>query len=1012
MIKVDRYWDNPAILHVNREAPRAHYIPYGEAASAKSGKRGRSPFFQTLNGTWKFRYYPSVKQADETFYEERADVSGWDDLIVPSCWQTNGYDQLHYTNIKYPIPYDPPYVPGDNPAGLYVRDFQIGSDWADKDKFIVFEGVNSCMYVWVNGSFVGYSQGSRVPAEFDISRYVRFGSNRLAVMVLKWCDGTYLEDQDCWRHSGIFRDVYMLARDNVRIRDVFVKQELSADFGHAALHVELAATGILDVSAEIRDAQGGTVQSAGAIVEREGTISLAVANPTLWNAESPYLYELYLYSGEEVLRFAVGFRRVEIKDGVFLINGQAVKLKGVNRHDSHPKLGQTIPLHHMKKDLDLMKRHHINTIRASHYPNDPRFLDLCDEYGFYVIDEADLECHGVTTAFSWAEGAFHKLSANSEWRDAFVDRAVRMVERDKNHPSVIMWSMGNESGYDVNHIAMAEWTKQRDDSRLVHYEGAAEHYKGNPDVECLDMVSRMYASVQAIAEYASDENNKKPLFLCEYSHAMGNGPGDLQDYWDTIYNYPLLMGGCVWEWCDHGIAAETPDGRPYFAYGGDFGDQPNDGNFCIDGLVSPDRQPHTGLLELKKVIAPIRIESEQVSSGVFKLTNLYDFIDLSHVVLHWSVEREGALVQQGVIDGLNAAPHGMQYVTVPYDFPSTSPGNVTVTLSCRLKRQSLWADFGYELTFAQFELTAAAAADRSPDMSSTRPVSNVTTREEGSLLTVEGFDFRHTFDLGEGTFRHISKHGVQMLHEPARFVVWRAPADNDMYAKRKWLDEGFDRSVMKVYGCEWKRCEDESVEIDVTFSLGGYSKQPVLRGRTVWRVDGTGEIALHTDVEVRDNIDYLPRFGLQLTMPGGNEEVEYYGFGPHESYIDKRQSVRKGKYVSTVDEMYVPYIMPQEHGSRYGTEWAVVSNELGMGLKFAGPELFSFNASHFTPEDLTEAMHDYKLHRRKETIVHIDYKMSGVGSNSCGPQLLEPYRLKEKQFSFDMNIKPIFKEDE
>ncbi|UUZ89603.1 DUF4981 domain-containing protein [Paenibacillus sp. P25] len=432
--------------------------------------------------------------------------------------------------------------------------------------------------------------------------------------------------------------------------------------------------------------------------------------------------------GEEVLRFATGFRRIEIKDGVFLVNGQAVKLKGVNRHDSHPELGQTVPLNHMIQDLNLMKKHNVNTIRTSHYPNDPRFLDLCDEYGFYVIDEADLECHGIGSAESWAEGAFHKLSANPDWREAFVDRAVRMVERDKNHASVIIWSMGNESGYDVNHIAMAEWTKERDASRPVHYEGAAPRYNGNPDVNCLDMESQMYASVDYIREYAEDEARKKPLFLCEYSHAMGNGPGDLKDYWDVIYKYPKLMGGCVWEWCDHGILTQTADGVPFFAYGGDFGDKPNDGNFCIDGLVSPDRKPHTGLLELKKVIAPIRIEAEDLAAGRLKVTNLYDFIDLRHVDILWKVENDGETAAQGYLETLELGPRGSQTVTVPYQSPASAEGRYFLTLSCRMKEETRWSEAGYEITFEQFELPAA----HTKAAAAAGPVMPIEVKEEGA----------------------------------------------------------------------------------------------------------------------------------------------------------------------------------------------------------------------------------------------------------------------------------------
>ncbi|WP_342774601.1 glycoside hydrolase family 2 TIM barrel-domain containing protein [Paenibacillus piri] len=1003
-MNVEKYWEDLNVLHINREEPRAYYIPYADNESAYERKRGRSPYYQTLNGSWKFQYHPSVNTVQDDFYKEGADVSGWDHLIVPSCWQVNGYDQLHYTNVNYPIPCDPPYVPNDNPAGLYVREFNISGQWDGKEKYVVFEGVNSCFYLWINGAFVGYSQGSRVPAEFLITPYLRSGRNRMAVMVLKWCDGTYLEDQDLWRFSGIFRDVYMLAREPVHIRDLFNRQQLSADGRQAELRCELDVTGQTDVRAELQDAEGRTICEAQARIDGKGVLKLEVEEPTLWNAEQPYLYSLYVTGGKEVLHISVGFRTVAVQAGVFTINGKAVKLKGVNRHDSHPELGQTIPVHHMIKDLMLMKRHNVNTIRTSHYPNDPRFLELCDAYGFYVVDEADLECHGVLRA-----GDFHMLSKNPDWQPSFVERAVRMVERDKNHASIVMWSMGNESGYDINHIAMAEWTKSRDASRPVHYEGAAPRYEGNPNTECLDVDSHMYATVDYIEQYARDERSTKPLFLCEYSHAMGNGPGDLKDYWDVIYRYPKLMGGCVWEWCDHGIRTETKEGVPFFAYGGDFGDKPNDGNFCIDGLVSPDRKPHTGLLELKKIIAPIRIEADCLEEGSMTITNLYDFVDLSHVSINWKVEKDGQIVEQGEIANIDTAPHASQTVTLPYRLPAASSGRYLLTVSCRLRRDTLWAEAGHELAFEQFKLPVAEAGLPHNRATGT---SSIQVEREGAQVRVIGFDFEHAFDLSTGTFTGISKQGVPMLQAPAAFGIWRAPTDNDRNIKHKWMEEGYDRAVPHVYRADITEQTEQAIEFTVDFSLGGYIKRPILHGQSVWRVDGTGEIAMRVQARVREELVFLPRFGLQLTMPWGTEEVEYFGLGPHESYIDKRHSTKRGKYIMTVDEMFENYIMPQENGSRYETEWAVVSNEQGMGLKFTAPEAFSFNAAHYTPEDLTAATHAHQLVKRRETIVHLDYKMSGVGSNSCGPELLAPYRLDEKEFEFRLTIKPLFKEDE
>lgn len=1002
MIAVEKYWENLNVLQVNREQPRSYYIPYGDAASAQVQRRGRSPFYQTLNGSWKFQYYPSVRQVRDGFYAESTDVSGWDDLLVPSCWQVNGYDQCHYTNVNYPFPCDPPFVPNENPAGLYVRDFNVSEDWDGKEKYIVFEGVNSCLYLWVNGAFVGYSQGSRVPAEFNITDHVRAGKNRISAMVLKWCDGTYLEDQDLWRFSGIFRDVYVLARDAGGIRDVFNRQELSADLRTARLRCEVETRGETAIRAELRDAEGALLGERTALVNGTGALEFEVGDPMLWNAEAPYLYSLYLFAGGEVLYFRVGFRRIEIADGVFRINGEAVKLKGVNRHDSHPKLGQTIPLNHMIHDLLLMKRHNVNTVRTSHYPNDPRFLALCDELGFYVIDEADLECHGVHHA-----GDYHMLTKKAEWEAAFVERAVRMVERDKNQACIVMWSMGNESGYDVNHMAMARWTKSRDASRPVHYEGVDPRYNGSPNTEPIDVEGRMYTSVEGIERYAKDPGSVKPMFLCEYSHAMGNGPGDLQDYWDVIYKYPKLMGGCVWEWCDHGIWTKTPDGTPFYAYGGDFGDRPNDGNFCIDGLVAPDRKPHTGLLELKKVIAPIHVEAVEPEQGELRIVNLYDFIDLSHVRLHWKLEADGVTVQQGEVAELSAGPKQAQPLTLPLRREPNAGGRRFLTVSLRTKRDSRWAEAGHEITFEQFELAGARGLEL--PAGTDRPI-RVERRDE--RLIIEGFDFRHVFDLYDGVFTVISRHGLNMIATPPLFNIWRAPTDNDRKIKRLWTEEGFERAVMHVYEADIREQSGSSVDIAVRFSLGATIKRPILHGEALWRVDGSGRIALEVQAKVREGLPFLPRFGLAFVLPRGTEEVEYFGFGPHESYIDKRRSVRKGSYLLSVDDMFENYIMPQENGSRFGTEWAVVSNELGMGLKFAADGEFSFSASHYSAEDLTDAEHDYELRKREETFVYVDYKMSGVGSNSCGPELLEPYRLNETEFRFRLSILPVFKEDE
>jgi len=996
-MNIEKYWEDPGILQVNREKARAYFIPYSKAAEASLGEREASPFFQLLNGSWSFRYHRSIKLVEEGFYKPDADTSSWDVLTVPSCWQVNGYDQTHYTNANYPFPCDPPFVPNDNPAGLYIRDFDISEDWSEKEKHIVFEGVNSCFYLWINGSFIGYSQGSRMSAEFDITSFVKTGSNRIAVMVLKWCDGSYLEDQDMWRFSGIFRDVYLLARDKAHIRDVFIRQRLSQDMSQAELFCEVDAVGVCGIRAELKDDSGNTVAQCEVHMEGQGDISLKVHRPVLWNSEAPYLYKLLLYCAEEVLIFSVGFRRVEIAQGVFMLNGKPVKLKGVNRHESHPELGQAVPVSHMLEDLMLMKKHNINTIRTSHYPDDPRFLELCDRYGFYIIDEADLECHGVLEA-----GDFHMLTKNPLWEKAFLDRAERLVERDKNHPCVLIWSMGNESGYDRNHISMALWTRSRDASRPVHYEGAAPKYGGSTDVECLDMESRMYASTEYIEEYALNKDNSKPLLLCEYSHAMGNGPGDLKDYWDIIYKYPRLMGGCVWEWCDHGILAHTNDGTAYYAYGGDFGDEPNDGNFCLDGLVYPDRTPHTGLLELKQVLAPVRFEAVDLMEGIIRITNLYDFTDLSEISLEWKLELDGTMIKQGRLDVLEAMPGCSQPLSLGYSVAEGASGRYFVTVSAVLKEAAPWAGRGFVLAFGQFELPVSRTAGAAPGEAAPMSV-----EEREGLVCIEGEAFRYVFDLFQGGFTEFSVRGTELLSSLPRFNIWRAPTDNDSRIMLKWMEEGYHRAGTHVYRSSILEASEDKVAILVDFSLGGYIKLPVLHAKAVWTVYGSGEILLETAVRVREGLPFLPRFGLQLVMPEGNERVEYFGYGPHENYIDKRQSVLKGRFVSSVDGMFENYLVPQENGSRCGTEWVVITGQEGLGLRLASEHEFSFNVSHFTPEELTAAGHPHELKKRKETIVNIDYKMSGVGSNSCGPELLKKYRLDETDFSFGLSIVPV-----
>ena len=1003
---VRKYWEDPQLLHLHCEKPRAYFMPYESDGQAEKGLREDSAFYHSLNGTWKFKYHESVQDVIDGFYADGYDAGDWDDMPVPSNWQMRGYDIPQYTNVNYPFTVDPPYVPDQNPAGLYIRDFEL-SMAEDTEYCLNFEGVDACFYLWVNGVFAGYSQVSHMTSEFKITSLLRHGTNRVAVMVLKWCDGSYLEDQDKWRLSGIFRDVYLLARDAVHISDIFIKTELNADFSSGVLRCDISINEdtVLPVRAVLSGPRGETLGVESTDIRGQGTIAFHVSNPLLWSAETPGLYAIRLYAGNEIIPIRTGFRKIEVRDSVILVNGVAVKFKGVNRHDSDPELGQAIPPSHMREDLLLMKRHNINAVRTSHYPNDPRFYELCDEMGFYVIDEADLECHGMGAA-----GDRDGLAGNAQYESAFLDRMERMVERDKNHPCIIMWSLGNESGYGQNHVRMAEWAKERDPSRLLHYEGACWlDDVGKVDNSTLDVFSMMYPSVETLSEKVlTIPGEVRPVMLCEYSHAMGNGPGDLKEYWDLFYTEPRMAGGFVWEWCDHSVKTRTPDGLEYDAYGGDFGDRPNDGNFCLDGLTYPDRRPHTGLLELKQVIAPVRTEAADLINGMLKVTNLYDFIGLSHLTLRWRVECDGAMTEEGKIENLTAKPHEAQTVSLPYSLSGLS-GRAYLLTWYTLKEKTEWGETGYSIAQSQFELPV-----ETPDMQKIRAFNtgHIKVDESGALITIRGADFAYTLDTHTGMFASLKYRGAELITGPPRFQIWRAPVDNDMYIRKQWEKEGYRRAVPHVYGVDIIKREESHIMIGCTYSLGGYSVKPILHGRLTWAVYGNGDIILETRAEVREGLSYLPRFGLQWRMPGEYEQVKYFGYGPHESYIDKRRATVKGLFSSTVTGMHEDYIMPQENGSHCATEWAAVTDGRNTGLLFIGAGDFSFNASHHTPEDLTAARHNYELTPRQETIVHLDYKMSGVGSNSCGPELLPAYRLSEKDIHFRARIKPIYKTED
>ena len=994
-------YENPQILQENREKERAYFIPFHSMASAVAREKESSLFYALLNGKWDFAYFDRLLDVPEALYGEDGARLFRSEINVPCSWQTAGYDAPQYLNISYPFPVDPPYVPIDNPAGVYARDFDISQDWAKRDTFVIFEGVSSCLELYINGKRVGWSQGSRMPSEFDITPYVRIGKNRLVAKVLKWCDGSYLESQDAFRLSGIFRDVYLLSRSKKRMTDIFVHTDCDGEYRNWLLTAEMDCMGDGEAVCALLDEEKNVIATQTA---SQGKISLEISSPKRWTAETPALYRLIVQYGGEYIPISVGFRKLEISEkGEFLVNGVSVKLKGVNRHDIHPLYGQYVPEEHMTRDLILMKRHNINTIRASHYPNTSEFLELCNRYGFYVIQEADLEMHGFATRK--AEGKYGTydpewLTDMDEWRSAFLDRAARMVERDKNHPCVVMWSIGNEAGYGSNHDAMAKWVAERDPSRTVQYERSRQLAEV-PEV--FGIVSHMYDGMEEIRRHlASDE--KRPFFLCEYSHAKGVSPGDVSDYWDLIYAYPRFIGGCIWEWCDHAIAKEGESGV-YYGYGGDFGENIHDGNYCLDGLVSADRVPYSGAREVKAVYRNVKASLENGSTVC--VTNLYDFISLDHVALEWTLEKDGEPVACGT-EELVCPPHHSVKCQPDYALPSECRFGCHLNLSFVLKEDTAWAEKGYEIAFEQIALPVKRIREKLP---CGKKLGILSTAE---YFTVEGEDFRYVFNRFYGGFERMEKDGVSLLKNRTKFGIWRAFGGTDGLIKGKWTmiedsswnkSENYDKVSTRVYSSEITENGDSAV-ISVKQSLCPLSKMPLIHMDVTYRIHASGAVEVTSVNRVRKDAAFLPRFGFEMELDGSASHLRYYGNGPDESYPDICHHVRKGLFETEIDGDYVEKAFPQEQGNHTKTEFLEIGDGR-RGFLFTADENapFHFRATHRSVEAVNRARHYCELKDKDTSYLRIDYKVSGVGSYS----LQEKYKFLEKDFVFRFYMKPFTK---
>lgn len=990
-LNIPNYHQSTETLHVGCEKPRAYFVPFPCGCASKNAERGESTFFKSLCGEWNFKFFKSVNDVCDLSTE------GSDKLTVPMSWQMalgRGYDVPNYTNVNYPIPYDPPFVPDENPCGLYSRKFTVPAAMAGKKIYLNFEGVDSAFYVWVNDEFAAYSQVSHMTSEIDITSLVHAGENEIKVLVLKWSDGTYLEDQDMWRMSGIFREVYLLFRDETHIRDIFVHCDLDDSFTDADFTVDVDVTGKAEVEWTLDCPCGETISSGKCEVDESGKIVVpTVKNAKLWSDEEPNLYTLTLYCGNEYITLPIGARRVEIKDGCVVINGKKVKAKGVNRHDSHHLLGHATPVEHMVRDIMIMKAHNVNMVRTSHYPNDPRFTALCDKYGLYVCDETDLETHG---ARPW-----YALSRSPEWEGEYVDRVQRMVERDKNHPCVIFWSLGNESGWGQNHVAMHTWIKSRDTSRIVHYEGANYDYNDGKYLrDVTDIESRMYPNPTWCDNYCKNPERDEPLFLCEYSHAMGNGPGDLRDYWEVIEANDNFFGGCVWEFIDHSVAIGDKYGDPSFTYGGDFGDHPNDGNFCVDGLVYPDRRVHTGLEELKQAIMPVAVR--EVKPGTVAIKSRRYFKSLSDISMAWTVKVDGKAVKSGVHPNLDIAPEAEEVFEIVPENELPAHGTVTLDLSFRQNKPTEWADVGYEVGFAQFIYERAEKVKAAPAL---YPVELCENREEYTVTVGETV---YKISKFSGMITDICDNGEHLITKPVVPQIWRAPTDNDRNVQWDWRNSSIHNAKVKCYSTEVVKADENEAVILSKISLAAAPNEVVLRADVTYTVKYGMGIKIACDVKWNVQKKHYPRFGMRLTMPEGAEQMRYFGYGPNESYVDKRLASKLGEYKSTVTENYEPYVFPQENSSHWGCRWADVHTVAGHGFLFTSCEPFSFNASHFSPEQLTETRHHYELKREPETTVMLDMRMDGIGSNSCGPELAEKYRFNETEFSSSVTIKPVF----
>ena len=1007
-------WENPKISGLNKEPAHSTLIPYEDHKQAIMAKPERSPYYLSLNGTWKFHWVRKPADRPRDFFKPEVNIDWWDDIPVPSHWQLQGYDIPIYINAGYPFPMDPPQISHDyNPVGSYRREFEIPSRWQGRQVFIHFAGVMSAFYLWINGQKVGYSEDSMTPAEFNITPYIKPGKNIAAAEVYRWCDGSYLEDQDMWRLSGIYRDVFLYAAPPVHIRDFWFRCDLDQDYKNAELIVTPILRNYADQpsdpykvevilydeygrSVEITPVMKQEIESLAPQTEKNFTLTGQVSNPNKWTAETPYLYTAILILKDrqnriaEVVHCRFGFRKVEIKNSRLLVNGIPIMIKGVNRHEFDPDTGRAISFDRMLQDIKILKQNNIDAVRTSHYPDHPLWYDLCDRFGIYLVDEANIESHGM----GYEPG--QTLGNNPEWKEAHLERAIRMVERDKNHPSVIIWSMGNEAGDGVNFEAVSAWMHQRDTTRPVHYERALTR----PHV---DIVSPMYAPIERIAAYAQQPQTR-PLILCEYAHAMGNSVGNFKDYWDTIEKYKLLQGGFIWDFVDQGLRKKTTNGQEFWAYGGDYGDIPNDNNFCCNGILQPDRTPNPSLYEVKKVYQYVKIKPLDLAAGKLQVLNSYDFINLDFLDISWELTENGVLLQKGQLKWLSLEPKKEKVITIPFKKPKLNPGSeYFLTVSFSLARQTPWAEKGHVLAWEQFKLPFNVPVLPLVEL---EKLPELQFNETDEKIIVTGKGFSVTIGKGRGLLEAWEVDGVPLITAPLAPNFWRVPTDNDIgnnMPSRQgiWRNAGKERTSIKVFV---KQMQPQVIRVTaLSFLLAGNS--PLENNYTIY---GNGDIIVECKVVPHKDLPDLPRLGMQTQLPGEYNMVTWFGRGPHENYWDRCTGAAVGLYSFPVEKQVHRYVRPQENGNKTDVRWLALTGKDGKGLSIVGMPLLYVSAWPYNMEDLEGGKHIYEPVNSGIITLNLDYRQMGVGGDNSWGALPHPeYRLLPKEYSYRFRLTPV-----